>query len=111
MPNPFIVLSLKEVKSYEIERPSEYALWTQFEVHCDRCHRIWLHSSPGDYYHQRTGSAKYFVSRCPDCGGEPLNVIGLVQRDVVLFDGMVGETALTKIPVQFFKDLLCLKNV
>ena len=93
-------------RPYEIERPSEYALWTQFEVHCDKCHRIWLHSSPGDYYHQRTGAPHYFVSRCPECGGEPLNVIGLVQRGVVLFDGMVSKADLTKLPIQFYKDLL-----
>lgn len=106
MPNPYVVLSLRDVKSYEIERPSEFALWTQFEVHCDKCHRIWLHTSPGEYYHQRTGAPHYFVSRCPDCGGEPLNVIGLVQRGVVLFDGMVSEADRTKLPIQFYKDLL-----
>ena len=63
MPNPYVVLSLRDVKSYEIERPSEFALWTQFEVHCDKCHRIWLHTSPGEYYHQRTGAPHYFVSK------------------------------------------------
>lgn len=60
-----------------------------------------------EYYHQRTGAPHYFVFECPECGGEPLlNVIGLVQRGVVLFDGMVSKADLTKLPIQFYKDLL-----
>lgn len=107
MKQPVIVLSLKAgSKIHTLVRKSDFQLWMQTFIDCPVCNRVWLHTNAGDCLHQRAGIGFYGTLKCPDCGGDALDLIGFRSNHQTLFD-----YDFTQIPLTLFKDLLCTQNV